>query len=65
MRRLLPALVFLTLLAGSAGTVAQQPAYRTLNDTFDAPRVASLDQWKGRAAYLREHILATAQQGLA
>lgn len=50
------AVVLLALLVAST----QQPAYRTLNDTFEPPRIASLEAWKPRAAYLREHILAAA-----
>jgi dienelactone hydrolase len=34
--------------------------YRTLNDRFAPPAIASLDAWKARAAYLREHVLASA-----
>jgi hypothetical protein len=49
----------------SAGTAAQQrpaesPKYRTLDDRFPAPEVTTLEAWKVRAAYLREHILASA-----
>jgi len=49
----LPALV---LAAGAA--VA--PAYRTLNDRLTVPRYESPADWQRRAAYLREHILASA-----
>jgi dienelactone hydrolase len=49
--------------AGSAASaqtpVAQVFQYRTLNDTFAAPQFNSLDLWKARAAYVREHILAS------
>ena len=38
----------------------QQPPFRTLNDTFDAPKFEDSGQWKRRAAYLREHILVSA-----
>ncbi|HEY2943197.1 MAG TPA: hypothetical protein VGN09_12260, partial [Vicinamibacteria bacterium] len=38
---------------------AERPAYRTLNDRFAVPRY-SLPEWQRRAAYLREHILASA-----
>ena len=42
-------------------SVAQVPApFRTLNDTFDSPKFTDAAEWKRRAAYLREHILATA-----
>jgi dienelactone hydrolase len=43
---------------------AQAPSglspYRTLNDRFAAPQISSLEAWKPRAAYLREHVLASA-----
>jgi dienelactone hydrolase len=48
------------LLAAGAEPGARQAPYRTLNDTFAAPDHPSLEGWKARAAYLREHILATA-----
>ena len=51
------ALVF-TLLAASAA--AQKSAYRTLDDAFDPPAVTDASRWNSRAAYLREHILASA-----
>jgi dienelactone hydrolase len=56
----------LTACAGFGLLIALQPAtaqrapYRTLNDTFAAPHYTSLDDWNRRAAYLREHILASA-----
>ena len=46
------------LATGSALT-AQAP-YRTLDDPFPPPQFTSLDAWKPRAAYLKEHILASA-----
>ena len=47
------------ILAGSP--LAQQaPPYRTLNDTFPPPRFTDAAEWKKRATYLREHVLATA-----
>ena len=59
MKRTLAAAVACVVMAsGMMG--ARQTAYRTLNDTFDPPRFTSADDWKRRAAYLREHILATA-----
>ena len=48
------------LLVATASATAWQTKYRTLNDTFDPPKSMSVDEWKRRAAYLREHILATA-----
>jgi hypothetical protein len=41
-------------------TNAQRAPYRTLNDTFDPPRYTDAARWKQRAAYLREHVLASA-----
>ena len=38
----------------------QQPPYRTLDDKFAPPKFTDAAQWKARAAYLREHMLATA-----
>lgn len=57
-----------TLLAVSVPLVwlvavdAEQQAarYRTLDDRMEAPRYASLDAWRQRAEYLREHVLASA-----
>ena len=60
MKKVLIACAACVLLAGSAGTAARQPQYRTLNDTFAPPRVTSVEEWQQRAAYLREHILASA-----
>jgi hypothetical protein len=36
------------------------PVYRTLDDRFEVPVHASLEDWQRRAAHLRERILATA-----
>jgi len=36
------------------------PRYRTLDDRLVVRHPASLEEWRGRAAYLREHILASA-----
>lgn len=42
-------------------TLGAQPSpYRTLNDRFPGPRERTLDEWKLRATYLREHVLASA-----
>ena len=47
--------------AAAAGIVAaRQAPYRTLDDTFTPPKYQSAETWKARAAYLREHILASA-----
>ena len=42
--------------------LTQAPAgpYRTLNDRFPPPHFASRADWERRAAYLREHVLASA-----
>jgi hypothetical protein len=42
--------------------LAQAPAgpFRTLNDRFPAPHFTSRTEWEARAAYLREHVLASA-----
>ena len=48
---------FLTLLPS---TPLAQRAYRTLDDKFKPPVYTDLRQWQSRAAYLREHILASA-----
>ena len=39
---------------------AQVPQYRTLNDRFDPPSVATADAWTARAGYIREHVLVSA-----
>src|SRR5688572_28770192 len=43
-----------------ASTAAAQRPFRTLDDKFSPPAPASLEAWKPRAAYLRQHILASA-----
>ncbi len=48
------------VVAAALGGAAQRPAYRTLDDAFPPPKFQSADAWQARAAYLREHILATA-----
>ena len=60
MRHFMPALVTILLALAPTGAAQQPATYRTLNDTFAAPTAPSLDAWKVRAAYLREHILAAA-----
>ena len=40
--------------------MSAQRTYRTLNDTFAPPQHAARDEWMRRAAYIREHILASA-----
>jgi hypothetical protein len=47
----------------AAVVTAQTPApspYRTLDDRFAPPKYTSASEWNGRAAYLREHVLASA-----
>jgi Acetyl xylan esterase (AXE1) len=39
---------------------ARAPHYRTLEDRFTVKHPKSLEEWKTRAAWLREHILASA-----
>jgi len=51
------ALVAAIVAAGVVSTAAQ---YRTHNDRHEPPRFTSLDKWNARAAYLRQHILASA-----
>src|SRR5437870_3402700 len=45
-----------TVAAGGVGSAQ----FRTLNDRMSVVHYASLDVWQRRAAYLREHILASA-----
>src|SRR2546426_3862257 len=64
MRSPLPILVLAIAVAGPspaderAPARKDRPAYRTLDDRFAVPRY-SLPEWQGRAAYLREHVLAS------
>ena len=64
MRSPLPILVLSVAAAGLSSAderpraSGERPAYRTLNDRFGVPRF-SLAEWQGRAAYLREHVLAS------
>jgi hypothetical protein len=44
----------------TASPLARQSAFRTLDDKFSPPRFTDAGEWKKRAAYLREHILASA-----
>jgi dienelactone hydrolase len=50
----------LAAFAAAAQTPAGPPHYRTLNDRFEPPHFSSVEAWKPRAAYLREHVLASA-----
>jgi dienelactone hydrolase len=47
-------------LALAAVTLASPAQFRTLNDRFEPPRFSSPEAWAPRAAYIREHILASA-----
>ena len=49
----------LTLVAAVAFQ-AQAPVYRTLNDRFEPPSIATREAWTARARYVREHVLASA-----
>jgi hypothetical protein len=40
--------------------LAGQSRYRTLDDRFAAPKFDTADAWNARAAYLRDHVLASA-----
>ena len=42
------------------GLTAQQASYRTLNDKFAPPASTTLEAWKSRSAYLKDHILSSA-----
>jgi hypothetical protein len=50
----------LAALAAGMQTPAGPSPYRTLDDRFDPPHYSTADAWKPRAAYLREHVLASA-----
>jgi dienelactone hydrolase len=52
--------VILALIVSGVVVRGFQTQYRTLNDRFAPPQFSNLDRWKGRAEYLRAHILATA-----
>jgi len=66
MRSPLPILVLAIAAAGPSPaeerppSSGDRPAYRTLNDRFAVPRYSSLPEWRPRAEYLRQHILASA-----
>src|SRR5204862_6666051 len=53
------AVCVLAVLGASAQESARLP-YRTLNDRFAPPHYETLADWQRRAAYLREHVLASA-----
>ena len=57
--RFMAACALAALVAG-VQTPAGQAPYRTLDDRFDPPHFATAEAWSARAAYLREHVLASA-----
>ena len=59
MRELALASAIIVVLLAPVSSLRQAP-FRTLNDTFDPPRYTDAAEWNRRAAYLREHILASA-----
>jgi hypothetical protein len=52
--------VSVLLLAGLLLTARTEPQFRTHNDRFTVRDYASAAEWRQRATYLREHILASA-----
>ena len=44
----------------ATSTLGGQSAYRTLDDRFAPPHYENASAWNARAAYLREHVLASA-----
>src|SRR5829696_106819 len=60
MLRPLLSLVLALLIVLPSAPAAQRAPYRTLDDKFSPPAFTDLGQWKQRATYLREHILASA-----
>jgi hypothetical protein len=50
----------LALLLSASAAEAQALRYRTLNDRFDPPSVASREAWTARARQVREHVLVSA-----
>ena len=49
-----------TLLLVVAGGFAASGQHRTLDDRFAPPPAMTRDEWRQRAAYLRQHVLASA-----
>jgi hypothetical protein len=54
------ALTLAVLPAAADPSDASAPRYRTLDDRFTVRRFSSAAEWQARAAWLREHILASA-----
>ena len=50
----------LAALVTTTQPLAGQSPYRTLDDRFAAPKFESAETWNVRAAYLRDHVLASA-----
>jgi dienelactone hydrolase len=59
MRAILLAAALAAAVTSSIAVARQQP-FRTLNDTFEAPKLTTAEDWKRRATFLRERILASA-----
>ena len=59
MRATISAIAAFVLLT-QAVALGQSGQYRTLNDRFPGPAFTSRAEWDARAAYLREHVLASA-----
>ena len=57
--RSIAACALAALVAGGQTPPGPSP-YRTLDDRFDPPHYATAEAWNARAAYLREHVLASA-----
>lgn len=61
MRYLTAALAALLLSVEHQGALqARQAPFRTHTTPYSAPAFSSAEEWKNRAAYLREHVLASA-----
>ena len=54
------AIVLTASLVLTASPLARQAGFRTLDDKYSPPQFTDAVEWKKRAAYLREHILASA-----
>jgi hypothetical protein len=60
MRQLRPVLLAALVVGVSPAISGQQSGARTHTTTYAAPEYTSAAEWKVRAAYLREHVLASA-----
>ncbi|MFL6278858.1 MAG: alpha/beta hydrolase family protein [Vicinamibacterales bacterium] len=54
------AAVVVAAIVTATSSLGAPSGYRTLDDRFAPPQYASADAWNARAAYLREHVLASA-----